>query len=64
MDRCEVKAVDAKVATPLLGTFNNCLKIDETTPLEKGVSHKIYAPGVGLIEDDEMTLVRVEGGGS
>jgi len=62
MDRCEVKDTNAKVATPLLGTFNGCLKIDETTPLEKGTSHKVYAPNVGLIEDDEMMLVRVEGG--
>ena len=62
-DRCEVKDVNAKVATPLLGTFNGCLKIDETTPIEKGTSHKVYAPNVGLIEDDEMVLVRVEGGG-
>ena len=61
-DRCEVKDTNAKVTTPLLGTFNNCVKIDETTPLEKGTSHKIYAPNVGLIHDDEMTLVRVEGG--
>jgi hypothetical protein len=63
MDRCEVKETSAKVETPLLGTFNDCLKIDETTPLEKGTSHKVYAPNVGLIEDDEMVLVRVEGGG-
>jgi len=62
MDRCEVKETSAKVQTPLLGTFSDCLKIDETTPLEKGVSHKVYAPNVGLIEDDEMMLVRVEGG--
>jgi hypothetical protein len=61
-DRCEVKDTNAKVATPLLGTFNGCLKIDETSPLEKSTSHKIYAPNVGLIQDDEMTLVRVEGG--
>jgi hypothetical protein len=63
MDRCEVKDTNARVATPLLGTFNNCLKIDETTPIEKGISHKVYAPNVGLIQDDEMIVVRVEGGG-
>jgi hypothetical protein len=61
-DRCEVKDVNAKVSTPLLGTFNDCLKIDETTPLEDGTSHKVYAPNVGLVQDDEMVLVRVEGG--
>jgi len=63
MDRCEVKDTNATVATPMLGTFRNCLKIDETTPLEKGVSHKVYAPSVGLIQDDEFMLVKVEGGG-
>jgi len=62
-DRCEVKDTNAKVTTPLLGTFNGCLKIDETSPIEKSTSHKVYAPNVGLIEDDEMVLVRVEGGG-
>jgi len=56
-DRCEVKDANARVPTPLLGTFNGCVKIDETTPLEKGTSHKIYAPNVGLIQDDEMTLI-------
>ena len=61
-DRCEVKDTNAKVTTPLLGTFNGCLKIDETSPIEKSTSHKVYAPNVGLIQDDEMTLVRVEGG--
>jgi hypothetical protein len=62
MDRCEVKDTNATVSTPLLGTFSGCLKIDETTPLEKGVSHKIYAPGIGLIQDDEFILMKIEGG--
>jgi len=61
-DRCEIKDTNANVTTPLLGTFTHCIKIDETSPIEKGISHKVYAPNVGLIEDDEMTLVRVEGG--
>ena len=62
MDRCTVKGVDEKLVTPLLGTFTGCLKMDETTPLEKGTSHKVYAPNIGLVQDDEFMLTRVEGG--
>jgi hypothetical protein len=28
----------------------------ETTPLEPDVSHKYYAPGIGMIKDDEFEL--------
>ena len=37
---------------------NNCLKVEETTPTEPGVvEYKIYAPNVGLIFDNGLTLV-------
>lgn len=40
------------------GTFTNCIKIRETTPLEPGSeSVKIYAPVVGLIYDDGLELM-------
>ena len=29
---------------------------ESDTPLEAGVSHKYYAPGVGMIKDDEFEL--------
>jgi hypothetical protein len=33
------------------GTFANCIKIRETTPLDKGfLEYKYYAPGVGFIK--------------
>lgn len=39
-----------------LGTYENCLKTKEWTPLEPGVSeHKYYAPGVGLILEEVAT---------
>jgi len=39
------------------GTFEGCVEITETTPLDSGESTKVYCPGVGLISDDELELV-------
>jgi hypothetical protein len=58
MDRVEVVSVDEKVRTPA-GTFEHCLHLKETTPLESGESHKWYAPGVGMIKDDEFELAEM-----
>jgi len=58
MDRFEVVGVDETVRVGA-GAFEHCLHAKETTPLEKGVGHKWYAPGVGLVKDGEMELVRV-----
>ena len=43
MDRVEVESIDESVKTPA-GTFEHCVHLKETTPLEKDVSHKYYAP--------------------
>lgn len=59
MDRGEIISLDEQVATPA-GTFEHCLHVKETTPLEKSIGHKWYAPNVGLIKDDDMVLVSVE----
>jgi hypothetical protein len=41
------------------GTFNNCLKTRETTPVEPdSVEYKLYAPGVGLVQDGHLKLVK------
>lgn len=57
MDRAEVISLSDTLNTPL-GTFTDCLKIEETTPLEPGVKeYKIYAPGIGLIKDGYLLLV-------
>jgi hypothetical protein len=58
MDRCEVAAIGEKIKTPA-GTFKNCLRTKEGSSLEKGTSDKIYAPGVGLIKDDEFVLTKI-----
>jgi hypothetical protein len=55
MDRVEVISVEDTVRTPA-GTFAHCLHLRETTPLERAVSHKYYAPGVGVIKDDDFEL--------
>jgi len=59
MDRAEIVAVDSEVSVPA-GTFTSCVQVKETSPLENGSSRKIYAPGVGLIQDDEFILARIE----
>ena len=56
LDRVEIVSEDETVKTPA-GTFEHCVHFRETTPLEPDVSHKYYAPGVGMIKDDEFELL-------
>jgi hypothetical protein len=57
MDRAQVVSVSERVTTPA-GTFEKCLKTEETTPLEPGdKEYKLYAPGVGLVQDGPLVLV-------
>ena len=57
MDRAEITAANEKIATPA-GTFDRCVHVVETTPLEKGAAdHKVYAPGVGPVKDGKLLLV-------
>lgn len=58
MDRAEILSVSETMTTPA-GKFINVLKIEETTPLKPNEkSYKYYAKGVGLIKDDELTLIK------
>ena len=58
MDRAEVISTTETYTTPA-GTFRNVLKVEETTPLEPGEkSYKLYAPGIGLIKDDNLVLLK------
>lgn len=41
------------------GTFQHCLRIKETSAVESGSSEKVYAPGIGLIRDDEFVLTSI-----
>lgn len=56
MDRAEILDDDVTLKTPG-GTFTHCLRVEETSglnPDEKG--YKTYAPGVGLIQDEDLLL--------
>jgi hypothetical protein len=58
MDRAEVLSMTETVRTPA-GEFRNCVKIEETTPLEPGVREaKFYARGIGLVQDGDVKLVK------
>ena len=61
MDRAEIVSVSETLKTPA-GEFKNCVKTKETTPLEKGTEYKLYAPGVGLVKDGDLHLVKYGGG--
>jgi hypothetical protein len=58
MDRAEIVSATETLTTPA-GRFTNCLKIEETTPLEPGAKeYKFYASGIGLVKDGSLQLVR------
>lgn len=58
MDRAEILSTNETVETPA-GTFKNCLKTADTTPLEPEVTeYKYFAPGIGLVRDDNLELIK------
>jgi hypothetical protein len=57
MDRVEIVSLTERVTTPA-GVFDGCLKMKETTPLERFArDYKIYAPGIGIVQDGAARLV-------
>lgn len=58
MDRAEIVSVTATVKTPA-GEFKNCVKVEETNALERGSKeYKFYAPGIGLVQEGNLKLVK------
>lgn len=58
LDRAEIVSTTAVVKTPA-GEFKDCVKTEETTPLEPGVKeYKYYAKGIGLVQDGSLKLVK------
>jgi hypothetical protein len=58
LDRAEIVSISETVKTTA-GEFKNCLKIEESTPLEPGTKgYKYYAAGVGLVQDGKLLLVK------
>jgi hypothetical protein len=59
MDRAEVVRKDAVVETDA-GTFDRCLEIRETTPIEPNAKDtKVHCPGVGMVVDGPLTLTDI-----
>ena len=59
MDRSEILSITGELTTPA-GTYKNCLHVKDSSKLESGTSDKWYAPGVGLIKDDSLVLVKAK----
>ncbi len=56
LDRAEIVSLSVAMQTPA-GFFEHCLLARETNPLEPGEEEfKLYAPGVGLIQDETLEL--------
>src|SRR5438093_11465116 len=60
MDRATILSTTETVKTPAR-EFKNCLKVEETSPLSRFTTeYKYYAPGIGMVSDGGMKLVKVE----
>jgi hypothetical protein len=60
LDRAEHVAMGLTVQVPA-GTFEECVEIEETSPLDAGASSvKIYCPEVGLVDDNGARLVEAD----
>lgn len=57
MDRARILEVSAVIKTPA-GDFSNCLKVWEENPLDGDSETKTFAPGIGLVQDEGLLLVR------
>jgi len=58
-DHMAIQSLDAKVRVPYVST-SRALRTREWTPLEPGVvEHKYYVRGLGMVKDDEVSLVSV-----
>lgn len=57
MDRAEVVSLSEKFTCPA-GEFEDVLLVEESSPLEKGKERKLYARGVGILQDGACKLVK------
>ena len=57
LDRAEVVSITENCKT-LAGAFENCLVTRESSKLEPIIEYKTYAPGIGLVRDQSLQLVR------
>jgi len=58
MDRATIVSTSETVQTPA-GVFEDCLKIEETSPLISFMTeYKYYAAGIGMVQDGVLRLVK------
>ncbi len=57
MDRGEIISLTETLKVPA-GEFRNCLKTEDSSQIEPGKEFKFYAPGVGLIQEESLKLVK------
>jgi hypothetical protein len=58
MDRAEIVSLNETCKTPA-GTFSKCMKVQEGSALEVfAKEYKYHAPGIGLIRDEDLQLIR------
>jgi len=57
MDRAQIVNVSTTLKTPA-GKFKGCLKVQEENPLDNEKEFKIHAPGIGLVQDEDLLLVK------
>ena len=58
MDRAEIVSLDETCKTPA-GTFPKCMKVKEGSGIDLfAKEYKYYAPGIGLVRDEDLLLVK------
>lgn len=58
MDRAEIVSLEETCKTPA-GTFSGCMKVKEGSAIELfAKEYKYYAPGIGLVGDEDLRLIR------
>lgn len=58
MDRAKIVSMSEIVKTPA-GEFKNCLKVEDSTPLQPFITDfKYYAQGIGMVQDGSLKLVK------
>ena len=58
MDRAEIVSVTETCKVPA-GTFTKCMKVKETSAIDRLASEfKYHAPGIGLVRDQDLRLVK------
>jgi hypothetical protein len=62
MDRAEVLSISERIETPA-GPLTGCLRVRESSSIKwlglfSPTEQKVYAPGIGLVQDEDLKLVR------